>query len=440
MSSTDRLSRRIEVTVAVLLVLLAIAAAFPHGANRPVLWFHGAAAAFALCAAALLSAMMREQRFPAGPQGGRPDLFMPLLVGAILVLTPIFFTVAAHIGMPGFSAIDPGAGFAGALRQVSTAAFALAALHVFRRRVRALAALTALLVGISIHAAWGVWGLRSDAITLPGELAYPGFLTGGFVNRNSMASHLMIGIMIATALLFRPPVERECRGISIEIVTWRAFLVVMIAFLAWSIAMTGSRMGMLSLSVGVFVMAIGLFVSGRRRQGYLLATVSSGLPLVAFAANGATLERFLDLDTGISGRIMIWRDTLAVLRESPLTGYGLDGFEIAHRRFGAGLADGDLRWNDAHSSLLENLVDLGPIAGLLPPILILVIMIALFRRIAKGAPAASASLAAAGALAAGATHSLVDFTLEIQGVLLPLALLCALGLAPIDKSRKETSR
>lgn len=440
MRSTDRFSGKIEVAVAVLLVLLAVAAAFPHGANRPVLWFHGAAAAFALCAAAVVSAMMSDRRFPAGPQGGRPDLFAPLCIGALLVATPLLFTLAAHVGIPGIAIVDPDAGIAGILRQVSTASFALAALHVFRKRARALAALTALLVGIAVHAAWGVWGLRSGAITLPGEIAYPGFLTGGFVNRNSMASHLMIGIMIATALLFRPPVERQCRGVSIEVITWRAFLVVMIVFLAWSVAMTGSRMGMLSLSVGAVVMAIGLIVSGRRRQGAWLAGISAAPPLLAFAANGATLERFLDLDTGISGRILIWRDALAVLREAPITGHGLDGFEIAHRRFGVGLADADLRWNDAHSSLLENLVELGPLAGLLPVLLILAIMAALFSRIAKGAPVGSATLAAAGALAAASTHSLVDFTLEIQGVLLPIALLCVLGLAPIDHGRKETSR
>ncbi|MNL66556.1 hypothetical protein D3C87_1910430 [compost metagenome] len=86
-------------------------------------------------------------------------------------------------------------------------------------------------------------------------------------------------------------------------------------------------------------------------------------------------------------------------------------------------------WDKAHNSYLTLLSELGLVAGLLIPLMLLTIGWMLARAPGGSARERLPVTVALGVLAVGASHSLVDFSLEIQAVTLWFVALLACGLA-----------
>ncbi|MCE6959235.1 O-antigen ligase family protein [Cereibacter sphaeroides] len=417
-----------------LLLALAVFSAVPFGGNRPTLWFIHAACSFLAGGALLLAGARRGTLVPAGP-GGHPR--RDLLIPGVACLAWAAGLVALQV-LPGLGLVDapwnvdPANSLAGAFRQAGTLVFGLACLQSFRRRRRSGRVALALLVAIAAHAAFGFLGLRLDAIVLPGEAAYPGYLTGAFVNRNSFATLVGIGLALDAALLVSPlPWRRSWIG-RMEETLWRAGLAAIGLFLVAALVATGSRMGMMASACGLLALGLGLLARGPGswRQAAAFCGPAILLPIL-FALRGEVLfDRFVDLGDGIDQRLALYRVTLEMIASAPWTGAGLDNFAEAFRFHQDLTVNPDLRWEDAHSSYLENWVELGIPAGSLPAIIGVLLLARILGRIRSTRGADAIPLAALGAVVTGAVHSLADFSLEIQGVLLPLVLLIGLALGP----------
>ena len=78
----------------------------------------------------------------------------------------------------------------------------------------------------------------------------------------------------------------------------------------------------------------------------------------------------------VSGRVDVWRDTGRIVQDFPLTGTGLNTFEIAIREYQT--YDLDFKWNEAHGDYLQLAAEGGLLLGV--PIVITILFVREVRR------------------------------------------------------------
>ena len=147
-----------------------------------------------------------------------------------------------------------------------------------------------------------------------------------------------------------------------------------------------------------------------------------------FLVPESLIARFSEHKT--AGRTAIWREGLGLIREFPLVGCGVGGFQSAFLKFKA--AEGTFLVDYAHNDYLQTLAELG-IPGFLLAACIAVLSIGRsIRRAGGSADERWVGLACLGAFSAMLVHSAVDFNLYVAANAAVLAWICgiAAGLAP----------
>lgn len=146
---------------------------------------------------------------------------------------------------------------------------------------------------------------------------------GPFANRNQWGSTMGMGGIIALAILHQSLRHGHKRGI--------VFWAIAFAVLTGAVITNGSRGGLLVLAAGSF--SYGMFFALMRKQ-YRYAALSISLLFISFAAfavgGGALLERFVGTfqdDIKEDRRVEFYRMTLNMVKDAPLTGFGLGNFE-----------------------------------------------------------------------------------------------------------------
>ena len=128
------------------------------------------------------------------------------------------------------------------------------------------------------------------------------------------------------------------------------------------------------------------------------------------------LERLGSVENAADIRMELYGQVIQMIASRPYLGYGGGAFELAYPLFHTPPVSPDLVWDRAHNTYLTLWAELGLIAGSIP---ILLLLLAGWR-IAIGLRQVrsdwTAKVAALGVLTAGALHSLVDFSLEIEAV------------------------
>jgi O-antigen ligase len=135
-------------------------------------------------------------------------------------------------------------------------------------------------------------------------------------------------------------------------------------------------------------------------------------PLVERLSQGQATSSNPQAETFFLSRGWIWRDTLAMIKSSPITGVGLGAFETAFPAYSHG--DGSLSVSEAHNDYLQVVADGGLVGGILAVWFIVVAM----RNAARGLRTRD-PLRAGVALGAGVSitgllvHSFFDFNLQL---------------------------
>ncbi len=205
------------------------------------------------------------------------------------------------------------------------AAFGLAAALYFglaRLHGRALRAACWLAVGCALLAALlgdvlvdrNAWKLNTLNRTVYGWFAGIPRFTDLALNQNAVAAVLILAVPLALALAASPLRFR-----------WRLLGGAATALLTFELLLTESRAALLSLGLALCLLVFGL--RGRWRWLCLLAPVVA-LLIVSSGALGVSFRLGL-LPTGESSaeRLAIWRSTLSMIRDAPLTGIGLGLFQ-----------------------------------------------------------------------------------------------------------------
>lgn len=279
-----------------------------------------------------------------------------------------------------------------------------------------------LFAGIVLHATWAMVALKllNDTSLWGEKTAYLGSATGTFVNRNSLATFLGMGLVLGFSLTLDRGLHPHHRS---DLNADTALAWMGLAIIAIAIISTQSRMGVAASAIGVLVVVI----SQKNSVSLTLGAASTLLIAMVFASGLA--QRSLTIREDANGRIELWAQAFELVKLRPFTGYGLDAFAPAFSLIHSPPLASDVIWEYAHNSYLTLWVECGVILGSIPPLILISIGIRLIRSPLVRAPLPVAALAG---LALNATHSLVDFSLEIQANVFFMLAILALGLAAKD--------
>ena len=247
-------------------------------------------------------------------------------------------------------------------------------------------------------------------------------LTATFINPNHLATVLSFGLIISTALFLRQP--------ELKILTC-----ICIIICGFSLLQTGSRAGISACFFGLLTV-FGLELSSRRERkpnfawAKALLTIFFVLFLGWIVSNSLTFARFQNLLVDAPIRIKLYTDILQGLFLNPFTGYGLGSFEEEYRILQSETVNINLAWRNAHSAPLEILFE----TGLVVAVFLILSIVAYVTKISKrfSCDNSAASVAAAGVLVTGLSHSIFDNSLATPAVAMVFS--CSLGLASHTKS------
>jgi len=290
-----------------------------------------------------------------------------------------------------------------------------------------------------IYAAYGivVYFSGNETILWYQKWAYMGELTSVFVNRNTYATFVGMGILSSAACLIRefsqlrvsnfrdltetPP--RQLRRLY--------FFVLTLLLASTAMFLTYSRGGVLACFSGIIVFLFGMVVI---RKGKKLILITVGITCVSIflftlmISGNRTFERLFatSLDTGLRDEVYLL--VLRGIDASPFVGWGYGTFEEAFRLFYSNQI-GIGNWDKAHNSYLELAFELGWPFSFIFLTIFLVFVLLLLRGVYSRQRYRDLPLLGLGIITLSAVHAFLDFSHQIPAVAAVFCWLLGLTLA-----------
>jgi O-antigen ligase len=221
--------------------------------------------------------------------------------------------------------------------------------------------------------------------------------------------------------------ERRLRVDPIVLVYLLALAAIGAALLA-----TESRMGAFAGAVGCLSVVL---LSQRRlrwRRGWYLLWVPAALIVLGAAVylyGQGLVERLGSQAESADVRFDLYLQVIEMIRARPLLGYGGGAFEQAFQLFHHPPVSPDRVWDRAHNTYLALWSELGLVAGSVPILLVAAGAIRLAWNSSSAGSDWTGRVAAIGVIVVAATHSLADFSLEIQANAILFIVLLGVGTA-----------
>ncbi|MCO6187473.1 O-antigen ligase [Rhizobium sp. L1K21] len=293
----------------------------------------------------------------------------------------------------------------------------------------------------------------NDASIIGKKWVYLGSLTGTFINRNTMATFLASGAVLAIGVLTNNILTSgDMRNIRLERLVKAALLPAAAFFLIIvDVSATNSRMGFLVTAIGVTAISIMIATTlkrslgkggerPKRRSVWAIVVLGLLVLLAVLSSYGlGTLERLGGIDSSAEVRLNLYKQVVEVILARPLTGFGGGAFASVFPFFHELPVSVDYIWDKAHNSYLALWSEYGLVFGTIP---ILIVGLATWQmaRTLRSRPAVS-SMAAIAVIILAAVHALVDFSLEIQGYTVYFVAIVSCGLVrTFPAARSEKSR
>lgn len=295
-----------------------------------------------------------------------------------------------------------------------------------------------LLVSIVLYGLYGEVALQTgDTLLGAAKWAYEGAATGTFVNRNSFATFLAFGAMLALAqiggLVMRQSERHRDDGRVSGTVGRVTIYGLCYVFLLVIIVATQSRMGLVSAGVGSLVI-LGLMavqIGSRRVMTYAVPLLLIALVCGALLFGTTLFNRVEMLDATNDVRFSLYAETLELIARRPWLGFGGGSFEMAFPLVHTEAVDTNYFWDHAHNTYLTLWSELGLVFGSLPMLALLYVAYRLLRGFFGRTGSFTGQLSALGVLTVGAVHSIFDFSLEIQADTFVFIAVIAAGFAPL---------
>jgi putative inorganic carbon (HCO3(-)) transporter len=222
-----------------------------------------------------------------------------------------------------------------------------------RRLVQAVAwsGLTISVIALLTHAyspdqIYGIWN--------PGALSQP---YGPFVNRNHMGTWLVMALPLVMGYIFARFDDRARRGSFVAALDTRmVWLMGAAGMMFVAIIVSLSRSAAIgTLSSGMFA---GAFAGTRRSRGWWGVLATAAVFVLIFVAIPRSVDLGLRFESSHASRTsaawarpQIWRETLPIVRDFPLTGTGAGSFRTAMLVYQQ--SDRRLFFNQAHNQYLQ---------------------------------------------------------------------------------------
>lgn len=448
--------------LAVLVGVIVPLTALPLASNRATWW---------LLWTALLAgiALVYVLRFGFADAAYRPRILnykaitgcaLILPVWALLQILPVAgFLPAGLVGMaPGLDglagpavSVQPQVAIAGILRFLGYMVLAALVLEVASRRDRVLRMAQVIYAGVCLQAIWAVVALKllGDFSPWGPKLAYLGSATGTFINRNSLATFLGLGLVLGLGILAEGMQRDKIRATRRDSVWGRLgygdlMVLVGMAFLFIALIYTQSRLGLAASLVGAaLTLTLVRWNSGVATGRVVVETgavaVAAIVAVAVVAAGQGVAERLLFLGNETVNRLTIYQQTLTMLEVRPWTGFGMDAFGAAFEAFRGPPLLQPVTYDLAHNSYLMLWTEFGLVFGSAPMLTLVAVAVILWRRMRAEGGFSGMAAAGIGALALGAVHSLGDFSLEIPANVYLLTAMLGLGLG-MQSHRRGTKR
>ncbi len=416
--------------IAVALMAVVALAPMPLGSNRPMFWMMSATVVFLITAVFMASIARQNRALP-----------LPLRrVWLPCIFVIIYLVFIAFQAFGGLHSATPNSSFLALLRAVSYAAFFFLVLQVSAQRKRASWMVKTLLYAVAFYAILG-FVFRFGVVELP-DILMPAAskynATGTFVNRNSFATFLGFGFLTGIALATRRiqslrPQDGPHRAALILFDSQLVFYLVAVLVISVTLIATNSRMGVFSLMFALIIFLLILAI--KRFNLSALAVLSAAIfTVVAMVATGYffgsdLLDQLGSVERDVDVRFALYQQVWEMIMARPWFGSGADSFEIAFQRFHRLPVSPDVVWDKAHNSYLTNWVETGLVVGSIPFVLLLLAFAVFMKTVFKRPQDYVLPLLGLGVILQGATHSLVDFSLEIQANVYLFLAIIAIALA-----------
>ena len=439
--ATTLLNDRMAIAIALFLLLVPI----PYGSNRPLAWLAAAGAvglmAFVYFFMSSFSASRRRMQLRNYWKVLVPGL---LAIGfALFQMLPITFGSVGDLPavlLPDRLTLSSSAGAWGILRMLSYALLFILVSEVCTNRHRTSLMLKWVFYGIVIHAIWALvsLGALSDTLLFQVKYDYAGYATGTFINRNSFATFMGMGMVIGASLVASDmcaTAHRSTRSRSKHkgLTTENMFFLVMVFVVFGALVLSASRLGIFSSLLGTwFSVSAILLRKGVRKSKVIGGTFIIGiLGIVAMLglAGESVLERFVFILVNTDDRLELYRQTMDMIASRPFFGFGLDTYSMAFEIFHQPELPTSIVWDKPHNTYLTLWSELGILAGSLPPLAVFAAFIFMIAALRNSARNHLPSAAAGGVIILGAVHSLGDFSLEIAANTYVFVAIVALGMA-----------
>lgn len=361
---------------------------------------------------------------------------------------PLWAQAGGALGqdLVGCISVNPEATVTALLRLLSYGGVFWLALQLCRDRGLALHALTWIAAAGAIYSAYGlaVQLSGSNRILWLEKWAYRDVVTSTLVNRNHYATYAGLTLICAGALLLQGvgallraplPPRLRIRGVVAHLLGPALPLTGALLVIATALLMTESRAGVLSTLVGVIVLLGSLFVAPAlplRSAGFLLSGLAAIVGTV-FWVGGENLSRRLAAteaeELTSRSRGAVYTLVARGIGDAPLLGTGYGSFRDVFPLYRDDTVSSHGVWEQAHSTYLENALELGlPAAtALCGAILGCALCAARGLRRRRRTPTHAAVGVAATALVG--LHAAVDFSLQIPAVAVTYAFLLGTACA-----------
>jgi O-antigen ligase len=249
--------------------------------------------------------------------------------------------------------------------------------------------------------------------------------TGTFVNRNHFAGllEMIVPFLLAQVLFARWAAGSSRRSPWVNLIvsplSSRLLLrIVLLALLCIALIFSRSRMGLMAGIGGMLVVGAIVFLQKRQRSVLLAMALVLAIPMayslwigispVVQRFERLTQEGYLETD-----RLPVWRDTLTLIGDYPLTGTGLGTYRWTNQHYQTSRFSGT--YEHAHNDYLEFASEIGiPAAALLfGSLWVLVIRTARCALSLESVRDRTLAAGCAGAMAAILIHGITDFNLQI---------------------------
>lgn len=279
--------------------------------------------------------------------------------------------------------------------------------------------------------------------------------TGTYINRNHFAGLLELTLPFVVASLYysfqlwsderHAGTSRNGSSGGNAVGFQTIFYVFVLLIMMVGVLFSRSRMGILATLVTLLFMFLAVLARLRTgRRAWMIGVLVFLFCVLGYGiwiGLGPVLARFEPMQESaylqMEGRISIWKDSLSVIRDYPLTGTGLGTFGVAFRHYQTDLVN--FYVDHAHNDYLEYASDTGLLGAVL---LFLPILYLFFKMVIsfltdprRYRPAVT--LGCIGSTLAMLVHSVTDFNLQIPANALIFAVVLGIGYKAVCVERRE---